>query len=86
MCYHIRLRFVGFVAICLRSRVLVNNMRSIIPFRSTAYIDLACFHQLPCTIYCFQCLSRRFLKEFSVPADTMLDGELFQLFIILFCF
>ena len=30
----------------------------------------------------FQCLSRRFLKEFSVPANTMLDGKMFQLFII----
>ena len=34
-------------------------------------------------ILCFQCLSRRFLNEFSVPANTMLDGRLFQLFITL---
>ena len=36
-------------------------------------------------IFCCQCLSRRFLKEFSVPANssnTMLDGKLFQLFIL----
>ena len=32
-------------------------------------------------IFCFQCLSERFLKEFSIPADMMLDGKLFQLFI-----
>ena len=28
-------------------------------------------------IFCSQCLSRRFLKEFSVPANTMLGGKLF---------
>ena len=30
-------------------------------------------------ILCFRRLSRRFLKEFSSPANTMLDGKLFQL-------
>ena len=50
--------------------------------------DLACFRQLFCAIhilyqFCFQCSSRRFLKEFSVPANTMLGGKLFQLFITL---
>jgi len=34
-------------------------------------------------IFCFQCLSKRFLKEFSIPANMMLDGKLFQLFITL---
>ena len=33
-------------------------------------------------IFCSQCLFRRILKEFSVPANTMLGGKLFQLFII----
>ena len=37
-------------------------------------------------IFCFQCLSRRFLKEFSVLANTVWDGKLFQLFIILFIY
>ena len=32
-------------------------------------------------IFRFQCLSRRFLKKVSAPANTMLDGKLFQLFI-----
>ena len=40
---------------------------------------------VPC-IFCFQCLSRRFLKEFSVPANTVWDGKLFQLFVILFLY
>ena len=40
---------------------------------------------MPC-IFCFQCLSRRFLKEFSVPANTVWDGKLFQLFVILFVY
>ena len=34
-------------------------------------------------IFCFQCSSTRFLKEFSVPANTVLDGKLFQLFVTL---
>ena len=29
-------------------------------------------------IFCSQCLSRRFLREFSIPANTMLGGRLFQ--------
>ena len=33
-------------------------------------------------IFCFQHLSKRFLKEFSVPTNMMLDSKLFQLFII----
>ena len=33
-------------------------------------------------MFCSQCLCR-FLKEFSVPANTMLDGKLFQLFVTL---
>ena len=34
-------------------------------------------------IFCFQCTPTRFLKEFSVPANTVLDGKLFQLFVTL---
>ena len=45
--YHIRLWLIGFLAFCLLSHVLVYNMLSIILFRSAAYIDLACFRQLP---------------------------------------
>ena len=30
-------------------------------------------------ILCFRRLSRIFLKEFSIPANTMLDDKLFQL-------
>ena len=37
---------------------------------------------MPC-IFCFQHLSKRFLKEFRVPANMMLDSKLFQLFIII---
>ena len=29
------------------------------------------------------CLSNKFLKEFSVPANTLLGGKLFQLYITL---
>ena len=82
-----RLRVVGFLAFCLLSHVLVYIMLNIICFRSALRIlpDLACFRQLLCAIhilyqFCFQCSSRRFLKEFSVPANTMLGGKLFQFF------
>ena len=50
--------------------------------------DLACFCHgyLVLYIFCSQCLFRRFLNEFSVPANTMFGGKLFQLLITLDCF
>ena len=64
-------------------------MLSIVLFRSAVYIDLACFHQLPCHGLCHinsvssvypECFSRSLV---FLLINAMLDGKLFQLFITL---
>ena len=82
---HIRLRLVDFLAFCFRSRVLVYILCSALFFLGVlpilTWLVFVIYH-VP-LIFCFQCLSRRFLKAFSVPANSMFGGKLFQLLITL---
>ena len=75
--YHINLRLVGFLASFLLSCTLVYIMVSIIIFKNvlTWFIFVS---YLVLYIFCSQCLSRWFLKEFSVPTNIVLGGKLFQ--------
>ena len=60
------------------------TMVNLILFKSAACIGLAVFvSYLVLCILSSECLSRTFLMDFSVPANTMLRGKLFQLFITL---
>ena len=79
VCVYIRLQFVGFSSFCLLICVLVYIMLNIllgVLCKLTWLVFVIYF--IP-YIFCFQYLSR-FLKEFSVCANTVLDGKLFQVF------
>ena len=72
-CYHIRLRLIGFLAFCLLSHVLVYNICSAL-FSGVLHILtwLAFVRYFVLYIFCFQCLSSRFLKEFRMLVWLMM--------------
>ena len=86
VCVYIRLRLVDFSAFCLLICVFglyyVQHSFFLLLFlgvlcKLTWLVFVSYFVPY---IFWFQCLSRRFLKEFSVRANTVLDGKLFQVF------